>query len=136
KRVVRRGIPRRGRSACGHRPVVRLRVRGAAVRHFDAVGQLRAGAKDELMTPAAAPGGWLSRRTFLRTCAVVAATATMPLPLRWRSLDAIASLSFGLSTHERAVLIAAANTVAPGATVQTRTGSMTVPAAGDAGAVD
>ena len=88
------------------------------------------------MTAAAAPGWWLSRRTFLRACAVVASAAAMPLPLRWWSLDAIASLTFGLTPHERAVLLAAANTVAPGATVQTRRGSMTVPAAGAAGAVD
>ena len=86
--------------------------------------------------PAAAPGWWLSRRTFLRACVIVASATAAPLPLRMRSLEAAASLSFGLTAHERAVLAAAANTVAPGATVQTRGGPMTVPAAGDAGAVD
>jgi len=88
------------------------------------------------MTPEAPPGWWLSRRAFLRGCVVVASTATLPLSLRLRSLDAFATLTFGFTSHERAVLLAAANTVAPGATVQTRLGSMTVPSAGDAGAVD
>jgi Gluconate 2-dehydrogenase subunit 3 len=85
---------------------------------------------------APAPGWWLSRRAFLRGCILVASAAAAPLSLRLRALDAVAALSFAFTTHQRAVLMAAANTVAPGATVQTRRGTMSVPSAGDAGAVD
>ena len=88
------------------------------------------------MPVTAAPGWWVSRRTFLSACLVVASAAAMPLPLRLRSLEAAASLTFGFTAHERAVLIAAADTVAPGAVVQTRNGTKTVPSASDAGAID
>ncbi|TMB89561.1 MAG: gluconate 2-dehydrogenase subunit 3 family protein [Chloroflexi bacterium] len=60
--------------------------------------------------------------------------AAAPVWLRARSLDALATLTFSFTLHERAVLKAAANTIAPGATVSTRNGTMTVPSAGDAGA--
>ena len=88
------------------------------------------------MTQAVGPGWWVSRREFLSACVIVAAAAAMPIPLRLRALEAAAALTFGFTPHERAVLIAAADTVAPGATVQTRNGSVTVPSAGEAGAVD
>jgi hypothetical protein len=60
----------------------------------------------------------------------------MPVSLRLRSLEAVAALTFGFTAHERAVLVAAANTVAPGGLVQTRNGPLTVPSGGDGGAVD
>ena len=88
------------------------------------------------MSPEAAPGWWLSRRAFMSACAALLAAAALPLPLRSRSLDALAALSFAFTAHERAVLTAAANTVAPGGSVQTRTGPLTVPPAGEGGAVD
>jgi len=77
-----------------------------------------------------------SRRTFLGLCAAAAATATLPVPLRLRALSAWAAVSFGFTAHQRAVLTAAADTVVPGGTVQTRMGQRTVPSAGEAGAVD
>jgi len=77
-----------------------------------------------------------TRRTFLALCATTVAAATLPIPLRVRALDAYAATSFAFTPHERAVLQAAASTVVPAATVQTRGGTMSVPAAGDTGAVD
>lgn len=77
-----------------------------------------------------------TRRTFLALCAAVAAATTLPLPLRQRALEAYAATSFAFTAHERDVLRAAANTVVPPATVETRRGTMSVPGAGDTGAVD
>jgi hypothetical protein len=77
-----------------------------------------------------------TRRTFLALCASTAAATVLPIPLRLRAIEAYAATSFSFTPHERAVLQAAANTVVPAATVQTRTGTMNVPAAGDTGAVD
>ena len=78
-----------------------------------------------------------TRRSFLALCAAAAGATLLPLPLRLRALVAYAATTFTFTPHERAVLQAAANTAVPGATVNTRQcGSMTLPAAGDAGAVD
>ena len=72
-----------------------------------------------------------SRRTFLALCAATAGAAMLPVPLRLRAVDAYAATSFTFTEHERDVLRAAADTVIPGGTVQTRHGSMPVPSAGD-----
>jgi hypothetical protein len=77
-----------------------------------------------------------TRRSFLALCAATAAATLLPIPIRLRALEAYAATAFTFTPHERAVLTAAANTVVPGATVQTRHGAMTVPQAGDTGAVD
>jgi hypothetical protein len=77
-----------------------------------------------------------TRRTFLGLCAATATAAALPIPLRLRALDAYAATAFAFTAHQRAVLAAAADTVVPGGTVSTRHGSMTVPSAGEAGAVD
>lgn len=77
-----------------------------------------------------------TRRTFLALCASTAAATMLPLPMRMRAVEAYAATSFTFTPHERAVLQAAASTVVPAATVQTRSGTMSVPAAGDTGAVD
>jgi len=78
-----------------------------------------------------------TRRSFLALCAAAAGATLLPIPLRLRALDAYAATTFTFTPHERAVLHAAANTAVPGATVNTRQcGSMALPAAGDAGAVD
>jgi Gluconate 2-dehydrogenase subunit 3 len=86
------------------------------------------------MTPP--PGLRATRRTFLALCASTAAATMLPLPLRLRAVEAWAATSFTLDAHQRAVLRAAASTVVPAASVQTRSGPMSVPAAGDTGAVD
>lgn len=77
-----------------------------------------------------------TRRSFLALCAATAGAAMLPIPLRLRALDAYAATAFRLTPHQRAVLTAAADTVVPGATVSTRNGSLAVPSAGQAGAVD
>jgi hypothetical protein len=77
-----------------------------------------------------------TRRTFLALCAATAGAAMLPIPLRLRALDAYAATAFAFTPHQRAVIAAAADTVAPGATVSTRHGSMPVPAAGAAGVAD
>lgn len=78
-----------------------------------------------------------TRRTFLAMCLATAGAAALSPVLRLQALRAYAALSWpGFTAHEHAVLIAAANTVAPGGTVQTRVGSRTVPSAGDAGTVN
>jgi Gluconate 2-dehydrogenase subunit 3 len=76
-----------------------------------------------------------TRRTFLALCAATAGAAVLPIPLRLRALDAYAATAFGFTPHQRAVLTAAADTVAPGGTVSTRHGSMPMPSAGQAGVV-
>ena len=78
-----------------------------------------------------------TRRRFLSLCLAAAGATVLPLPIRLRALEALAAGAFSFTAHERAVLLAAANTIAPAATVQTRGGrTLSVPAAGDAGAVD
>jgi hypothetical protein len=77
-----------------------------------------------------------TRRTFLALCASTAAATMLPIPLRMRAVEAYAATAFTFTPHQRAVLQAAASTVVPGSTVQTRHGTMTVPGAGDSGAVD
>jgi hypothetical protein len=86
------------------------------------------------MTPAADLRA--TRRTFLALCAAAAGAAVLPVPLRLRALDAYAATVFAFTPHQRAVLQAGADTVVPGGSVQTRFGAMTVPSAGEAGAVD
>ena len=77
-----------------------------------------------------------TRRRFLLFCAVVSGAALLPLPIRLRALGSLAAGSFELTGHERAVLKAMADVVAPGGTVMTRLGPKTVPSAGDAGTVE
>jgi hypothetical protein len=79
----------------------------------------------------------LSRRRFLALCAATATAAALPSAIRLRAARAFVASSFVLSAHQRAVLVAAANTVIPGGQVMTRRGTlMTVQGAGDTGAVD
>jgi hypothetical protein len=85
-----------------------------------------------------------SRRTFLALCGAVAGAAMLPVGLRLRALQAYAAGAFGFSgfsLHQRAVLIAAANAIAPGTDItgtmiSTRLGMKSVKSAGNAGAVD
>ena len=77
-----------------------------------------------------------TRRTFLALCAAVAGAAMLPTTTRLQALRAFATNAFQFTTHERKVLMAVANRVAPGGAVNTRLGTKTVPSAGDAGAVD
>ena len=77
-----------------------------------------------------------SRRRFLAAAAAIAGSPFLPLELRLGALEALAVTGFAFSDHERRVLTAAADTVGPGGSVQTRLGPKTVPGAGEAGAVD
>ena len=77
-----------------------------------------------------------TRRRFLAAAAAVAGAPFLPLELRLGALEALAVTGFSFSDHERKVLAAAADTVGPAATVQTRLGPKGVPSAGQAGAVD
>ncbi|MGI8609091.1 MAG: gluconate 2-dehydrogenase subunit 3 family protein, partial [Candidatus Dormibacteria bacterium] len=76
-----------------------------------------------------------TRRTFLTLCLATAAAAALPSTLRLGALQAYAQVSFVFTAAERRVLGAAANTVVPAATVQTRYGPRAMPGAGDSGAV-
>jgi hypothetical protein len=60
----------------------------------------------------------------------------VPTTTRLLALRALATTAFLFTAQERKTLMAAANAVAPGGIVNTRLGTKTVPAAGDAGAVD
>ena len=60
----------------------------------------------------------------------------MPVGLRLRALDAFATASFRLTAAERATVRAIADTVMPGAQVQTRLGLKTIPPAGETGVDD
>jgi len=78
----------------------------------------------------------LSRRRFLALCAATATATMLPVTMRIRAAQAYAASAFAFTAHERAVLVAAADTVIPAATVRGRMGTMTVPGAGETGAVD
>jgi hypothetical protein len=75
-----------------------------------------------------------SRRNFLALCAAAAGAGMLPSVLRLDALRAYAQVSFAFTPPERRVLVSAANTIVPGATVQTRYGPRAIPGAGDAGA--
>ena len=78
-----------------------------------------------------------TRRRFLGLMAAVAGATALPTGIRLNALRAYATVGFSFTSHERAVLVAAANAVAPGTDI---TGNMinglTVPSAGIGGAVD
>src|SRR5258708_6986989 len=78
----------------------------------------------------------LSRRRFLALCAATATAATFPVALRIRAFQAYAASAFAFTGHERGVLVTAADTVIPAATIKGRMGTMAVPGAGQTGAVD
>lgn len=69
-------------------------------------------------------------------CGAVATATLLPVPIRVRALAAYAAASFKFSSHERAVLVAAADVIVPGGQVPTPHGSVTVRGAGETGAVD
>jgi hypothetical protein len=83
-----------------------------------------------------------TRRTFLAFCGAVAGAAMLPTEIRLWAMRAYATNSFTFLPHEHAVLVAAANAIAPGsdiapfAPINTRLGPMMVPSAGNAGAVE
>lgn len=79
----------------------------------------------------------LSRRRFLALSAATAAAVALPPAIRLRAARAFVASSFAFTANQRAVLVAAANTVIPGGQVLSRRGALvTVPGAGDSGAVD
>ncbi|MDP9325084.1 MAG: gluconate 2-dehydrogenase subunit 3 family protein [Candidatus Dormibacteraeota bacterium] len=79
----------------------------------------------------------VTRRRFLALCAATATAVALPSVIRLRAARAFVASSFVFSSHQRAVLKAAANAVIPSGQVLTRRGTLlTVPGAGDSGAVD
>ena len=76
-----------------------------------------------------------SRRTFLALCLATGAATALPALVRLEALRAYGQLNFGFTPAQRLVLAAAADTVVPPATVQTRYGPRAIPGAGQSGAV-
>lgn len=74
-----------------------------------------------------------TRRTFLAMCLATAAAAALPAVTRFEALRAYAGVNFSFTAAERKVLVAAADTVVPPATVQTRYGARAIPGAGQTG---
>src|SRR5437660_5542879 len=82
-----------------------------------------------------------TRRRFLALCGAVAGASLLPAQMRLSALRSMATVSFQLTGHERSVLRAAANAIAPGTDithlkVNTRLGPKAMASAGNAGAVD
>ncbi len=78
-----------------------------------------------------------TRRRFLALCAAVAGATALSPGIRLNALRAYATVVFSFTSHERAVLAAAANAVAPGTDITgNKINGLTVPSAGNAGAVD
>ena len=79
-----------------------------------------------------------TRRRFLALCGAVAGASLLPAQMRLSALRSMATVSFQLTGHERSVLRAAANAIAPGTDithlkVNTRLGPKAMASAGNAG---